>query len=466
MAFTADLTNTTFTNNGAYAHKSTNSAVLDLFSNGVSSNSKQTLLNEAMRENDILTAKVALYLRDVRYGQGNRDILRALMDVLAVGSPRHPKTKLIVDHLPEIGRWKDVVELVAHESPIISGYALELIAKHFQTDALLAKWLPRQGKVAKIILTYLKLDHGVYRRHIAQLSCTVEQQMCKRNWSSIKYSAVPSVANTKYNGAFLRNDETRRRDFLSAAKSGEVAINSSVLYPHDIVRMVPKTYNGVHPDDTADALWSQLPNYMEDAMNILPVIDCSGSMMCQATGTAGTCLDVAMGLGLYMAEHNTGTYKDLWMNFSSKPEAFYLKGDTLSERMGNMNRQNWGMTTNVDAMFDFVLKAAKDNPKDAPRMILIVSDMEFNRCTKPVSNFDRAKTQFAELGVPMPTVVFWRVNVSSESNPVTKNEDNTILINGYSPTVLQSILKNNIVNFNPYTAMLEIIGDKYEWLNQ
>ena len=38
-----------------------------------------------------------------------------------------------------------------------------------------------------------------------------------------------------YNNAFLRNDETRRREYLEKLEKGEAKINSSVLFPHDIV---------------------------------------------------------------------------------------------------------------------------------------------------------------------------------------------------------------------------------------
>ena len=82
MSFTSTLTNQTFTDNGAYAYKSTKSAVLDLFSNGVSSQDKATLFVNAYKEDPLLAIKTILYLRDVRSGQGNRDILRKFIDIM------------------------------------------------------------------------------------------------------------------------------------------------------------------------------------------------------------------------------------------------------------------------------------------------------------------------------------------------------------------------------------------------
>lgn len=462
--FTSYLTNQTQTDNGAKAFKSTESSVLDLFSSGVSSQDKTTLIQHALEEDLILATKVALYLRDVRNGQGNRDILRALMSTLN----RQQATKLmktIVKHLPEIGRWKDVIELLSIDNPKLQNYVLKRIHKGLDAeDALLAKWLPRQGSTAKLIAKYLGFDHGDYRRKIVALSRTVEQQMCAREWSAINYSSVPSIANKKYANAFLRNDEERRRAFLEAATKGDVKINSSVLYPHQITGMIKRTWHNLADSSTADALWKQLPSYMENASNVLPIIDVSGSMHAKAIGTEGSCLDVALGLGLYFAEHNTGSYKDLWMSFSSNPTAYYLKGDTLSERIRNMDYRSRGMSTDIDKAFDFILSAAKAAPEEAPKMILIVSDMEFNGCVRQ-SNYEYYQQEFSKLGIEIPKVVFWRVNVSSGSTPITKNDTGAIIINGYSPSILQYILSGQISDFNPYQAMLDIVQPMYTFLD-
>lgn len=462
--FADRLTNQAQTTNGAVAFKSTESKVLDLFSNGVSSKQKEDLIIDAITEDPVLAVKTALYLRDVRNGQGNKDILRTLCKVLNFQGKLHTLT-LIVQHLPEIGRWKEVIELI--------GLNKELDTVIFQQIAdnigqpLLAKWLPRQGEKAKAIIKALELPHGQYRRHIAKLSSTVEQQMCKSQWSEINYSAVPSQANKKYAKAFLKNDVQRRKEFLEAATKGEVKVNSSTLYPHQITNMCSSgSWNSRYVSNpTADALWSQLPNHMEQAENVLPIIDLSGSMTSSATGTEGTCMDVAVGLGVYFAERNTGSYKDVWMNFSTRPKAYKLKGNTLSERLKSLDYNNWNGSTNINAAFDMVLSAAIKSPEDAPKMILVVSDMEFNRCMTYQTNFEYIEKQYEEAGIPMPTVVFWRVNVTSKTNPVTMNDKKAVVINGYSATVLKNLLSGDIANYNPYNVMLDIVEPMYPWLN-
>ena len=475
MSFTKTLTNQTHTINGAAAFTSTNSAVLDLFSMGVSSKDKEELIANAFGEDPILAIKAAIYLRDIREGQGNRDIFRSLINsLLNLTDEDNNLDKdvgklilIIFTHTAEFGRWKDIIEFIPQLPSKLKTAVFEFLSVNL-SDGLLCKWLPRQGLIAKEFANYLKLSHGDYRRKIVANSKTVEQQMCAREWGAINYSHVPSIANHKYNAAFLKNDTARRKAFLEKAVKGEVKINSSVLYPHTIYAMLERARvgNKMYSDNTAaNALWAQLPNYMTNASNVLPIIDTSGSMFCRATGTTSECIDIAAGLGIYFATHNTGSYKNLWMNFSTTPKAYYLKGETLTDYANSLDYNNWAGTTDLDKAMEFVLKAAIKAPEDAPKTIIIVSDMEFNGCTRYTSH-DKMKQLFAEANIEMPVIIFWRVNVSIKQQPVTMNEKGVILINGYSPVVLKEILSGDMKNYSPYNAMLKVIEPKYPWVNE
>ncbi len=54
--------------------------------------------------------------------------------------------------------------------------------------------------------------------------------------------------------------------------------------------------------------------------SILLLVDVSGSMTCKAGGGSISCLDVAVSLGLYLADKNTGKFKDTFLTFSSAPQ--------------------------------------------------------------------------------------------------------------------------------------------------
>lgn len=452
-----------------------NSEVLNLFTNGVSQANNGDLIRKALQEDPRLATKVIFHLRDVRNGEGRRDIIKTYFRVISDMDPHTGKA--LLKHIPELGRWKDLFPLLLDNN--FRETVLEMIKENIN-DGLLCKWLPREksasAEKARIIREYLEMSPKEYRQHLSKNSSTVENDMCAKRWSEINYSHVPSVANVKYIGAFLRNDEDRRRLFLSSALKGTVKMNSAVNYPHNIVNQL-KT-NSSHwsmeyaktgsTADACNALWKNLPNYMEDKkMTILPIIDTSGSMTTNAAGANTSCLEIAMGLGIYMAERNTGDLKDVWMNFSTVPKLMRLEGDTLSRKISSLDFRNWQGSTDLDAALDLVAKAISANPEEnAVDMITIVSDMEFNGTHVRFNDPASAKAKFEALGVPMPQIVFWKVNGNGDAIPAPMDENNITVINGYSPSILKNLLAGEIKGMTAYESMLEIVEPKYNYIDK
>jgi hypothetical protein len=124
------------------------------------------------------------------------------------------------------------------------------------------------------------MEEKEYRKTLSRLRKyldVVEVKMSAKKWGDINYEAVPSRANLIYNSAFLRNDEQRRKEFLSKLEKGEAKINSSVLFPHDIVHNylhLPYGWYQVKPKDaTLEAMWvaSALVQVLE------PILGADGS---------------------------------------------------------------------------------------------------------------------------------------------------------------------------------------------
>jgi len=185
---------------------------------------------------------------------------------------------------------------------------------------------------------------------------------------------------------------------------------------------------------------------------VLPMVDVSGSMECAAGNNSNVqCMDVALSLGLYISERNEGTFKDCFLTFSSNPQLQYLQG-TLKERLSQLRSSDWGMNTNLEATFNLLLRQAQSNsvPQDKmPTKILILSDMEFDQATG--SNWDRVpdfnpsaiemiRKDYEQAGYKMPGIIFWNINSRGDNFPVKKDELNTALVSGFSPSILKSIL--------------------------
>ena len=465
--FLQNALNTTTTQNGAKTYKSSLSACLDLFSMGVSSNAKEQLILSALAEDPVLATKVVLYLRDVRGGQGNKDIARAFHNTVINTKTSVSIANLIkiLPHLPEVGSWKDVYNLYGMNSKLDKAI-LNLVSEALTDgNALAAKWFPRQSQFHKDLAKFSGLDVGAIRRWVTSLTSVVETAMCNKQWHTINYEHVPSRANLVYSKAFLRNDSSRRQDFLSKAEEGKVSIKASTLYPHEIVHNVY--------DKSMEALWKALPNYMEgsEKYNILPIVDTSSSMTTTIHGSSISCMTLAVALGLYVSERNEGAYNDIVCTFHSHPTLAKIQGKTLAERVNNTRRIPWGGNTNLQATFDMLLEnsigAAK---KDLPKVILLISDMEFNSCDINYrSNFAAIKAKYTAVGLPMPVIVFWRVDVKVAQQPVTKHETGAILINGYSPSILKSILSMDIESLEsitPLNMMLKTVAEKYTFVDK
>ena len=108
---------------------------------------------------------------------------------------------------------------------------------------------------------------------------------------------------------------------------------------------------------------------------------------------------MALSLGLYFAEHNTGVFKNHFIEFSSEPQLIEVKGDTFADRLRYVASFSEIADTNLEAVFDLILNAAVRNKvpqEELPATLYLISDMEFNRCVRNAgsTNFENAKIYF------------------------------------------------------------------------
>jgi len=207
------------------------------------------------------------------------------------------------------------------------------------------------------------------------------------------------------------------------------------------------------------AQWDALPNYVGDA-SILPLVDVSGSMTCSAgKNTQVRCLDVAVSLGLYLADKNKGVFKDTFLTFSSKPQLVTLKGNIV-DKVTQMSKSDWEMSTNLHAAMDKILSVAVKNSvpaSDMPKMLLILSDMQFNQCARfDDSAMEMIERKFEAAGYSMPQIVFWNLN-SSDNVPVKSDKSGAALVSGFSPSIMTSLLAADLDQFTPEGIMLKTV---------
>jgi hypothetical protein len=439
------------TENGMKAKAHSGNALVDLFYKIGASRGKSVTADfeKAFQEDADLAMKIAFWSRDVRGGAGERQLFR---DVLVHLEKLHPDMlEAVLPFVAEFGRWDDLLvfktEKFKHLAYTLIGDALRA------RNGLAAKWMPRQGPIAIEIRNFYGMTPKQYRKSLVALTNVVEQKMCAKDWDGIEFGKLPSLASARYNKAFGRNAATAYAAYKARLTAGTDKVNASAVYPYDVIKTLRHGGDSV----VADAQWASLPNYIGDA-SVMPLVDVSGSMCCPVGGNANLqCIDVALSLGLYCADKNTGVFKDTFLTFSAKPKAQVVKG-TLAQKMSQMNSSDWGMNTNLHAAFDEILRIAVKggvNASDMPKTLLILSDMQFDQC---VSFDDTAhqmiKRKYKEAGYEVPNVVFWNLN-SKDNVPVKFDKRGTALVSGFSPAVMKGVLSG--ADMTPYGIMLATV---------
>lgn len=470
--------NQTTTENGAITPISTSDTCLDLFSkiSACRNNIELALelFRKAVAEDEVTAFEILFHSRHCRGGQGERAVFRALLKEATV---HHSAAVLaVLPHVAAFGRWDDLLCL---EDTCVWRSVLRLISKQLTADlaalengsqvSLLAKWMPSANasskttkRLARSIYTYLEWSERTYRKNLVQLRTQlnlVEQGMCSRNWTSIDYESVPSKAANMYRKAFRKRDGDRYQAYLDAVEKGEAKINAGTLFPYELVKPYLSTDSAflgtfsdeeaakpVQQDQTLEAQWKALPDYMEKPFNGLVVADVSGSMYMNGDLP----ISVSISLAIYIAERNKNrVFANKFLTFSEAPELLTLQGESLAERVQNLSRANWGYCTNLISTFDLVLKAAiaeKLPASEMPEKILIVSDMEFDMATDENrdTNFQVIKQMYEQAGYVMPQLVFWNVDAKSNQAPFRTDEGgNAQLVSGCSPSIMKAVLNGD-----------------------
>lgn len=439
------------TENGMKAKAHSGNALVDLFYKIGASRGKSVIaeFERAFQEDPNIAMKIALWSRDVRGGAGERQIFRDIL--VHLEKVRPDVLEKVMPFVAEFGRWDDLLifktEKFKHMAYTLIGDALR------ERNGLAAKWMPRQGAIAVEIRNFYGMTPKQYRKSLVALTNVVEQKMCAKDWNSIEFGKLPSLASARYNKAFSRNAADAYAKYKARLTAGTDKVNASAVYPYDVIKTLRHGGDSV----VADAQWASLPNYIGDA-SVMPLVDVSGSMCCPVGGNANLeCIDVALSLGLYCADKNTGPFKDTFLTFSAKPKAQVVKG-TLAQKMAQMNSSDWGMNTNLHAAFDEILRiAVKGGVADAdmPKTLLILSDMQFDQCVSfDDSAHQMIKRKYKDAGYTVPNVVFWNLN-SKDNVPVKFDKRGTAMVSGFSPAVMKGILSG--ADVTPFGIMMATV---------
>ena len=186
-------------------------------------------------------------------------------------------------------------------------------------------------------------------------------------------------------------------------------------------------------------------------------------------------MEAAVSMGAYIADKAHGPFANHFITFSARPQLVKFEGVDIVDKFNRCRRADWGMNTNLQAVFDMLLNTAKNKhvkPEDMVSKIFIFSDMEFDECvtfdSKPNSRWnrwdyyktvssieevnsdlERIKQEWEAAGYKFPKVIFW--NLNARQNRIPAIGDGFSYVSGFSPTLVETILSGK----DGYDLMIE-----------
>jgi len=458
----------TRTENGALTLRTSGDPHVDLFfiAGAVRGNETatrvQNLMDNALNKEFDLAARLALWARDARGGAGERRFFRVMLRHLIDAANTTEKKQVVrnvLDKTPMVGRWDDLLYTYGTWA---WDHAVNMIfdgLRDPEVQGLVAKWMPRQGPAAAALRKHPRFDTTArqWRKMLVRKTDVVENKMCAKQWEDINFEQVPSLASARYSKAFERNS-VMYHDYLKKLETGEAKVNASAVYPHDVVKTLQSGQKQL-----ANEQWKALPDYMEGSEEkiILPVVDTSGSMLLQVVSGSTRAIDISVSLGMYLAERNKGPLRDYFMTFSEKPKLQKIQGSKLTDRYHNLRDASWGYNTNLEATYKRIVEMGVKHgltQEQMPDILLVISDMEFDQATIGKKRLSQVADElFTEAGYEPPVLVFWNLVSRHNNFPTAKNEKDKVLISGFSPSIMKSVLQADFNKITPRNVMLETL---------
>ncbi len=492
--------NISMTENGALGYATTTHPLLDM-NFKVSSfrdRNEQEITEEFIKSfysDRKYSIKWLFFLRDILEGLGERRTFRVCLRYLAISQPQIARAVLSL--VPEYGRFDDLLILL--DTPLrkeVSAMLKEQWNKDLnkmregKAISLLAKWLPSINtssqetcRLAQMLAKDFGMSPRIYRKILSELRSyldVLETKITDKKWSEVDYEKVPTKASLKYEKAFERHDAKRREQYLEDVMLGKVKMNAKGLVPHEIVHKIMDgnyAYGALEDNKLCELMWKcMLEQGFENEWGLddcIVVADGSGSMYAHVSGNNSLrAIEVCNALAIYFAQQLKGFYHDKAITFSQTPQFIDLsRGNTLKEKLEIMFAHDEVANTNIEAVFDLLLRVARVHKIPAellPKQILIISDMEFDMARGGRSYsmdfeenqrederlFQRIEMKYHRAGYQMPRLIFWNVCGRTDTIPMVSGENGVCLLSGFSQNAMKVASQKEI---DPYESLLKTL---------
>ena len=168
---------------------------------------------------------------------------------------------------------------------------------------------------------------------------------------------------------------------------------------------------------------------------------------------------VAISIGLLIANCCKGVFKNKVITFHSEPSFHEIKGDTLKEQVECISKADWGYNTNFEAIADLIIES-----NSIPDKLVILSDMQFDQAFDNNLNielpYNTFKNKFIDNYLDVPKIIYWNLNSDNgKSFPIDSKIENTAIISGFSEQLFKIFTKYD--DFTPELVLNGIL-EPYE----
>jgi Domain of unknown function (DUF2828) len=442
---------------------------------GLTENMLYEYLSTSCSENLTDSILLVFHLRDPRGGKGERSLGQSGLSWLCINYPE--KMEKVVHLIPEYGRWDDLFHLFPSVLKVdeyknnlsysekfiiqrLQKKVVDIVIRQLKDDlnnmfkgqpcSLCAKWTPSEGdsldrktkvfgELSKAMGLTSKKFRKMFNSPLRAYLNIVEKYMCTATWPHIDFNKVPACAMKRLKYAFEKHDPDRFKEWSRNLSTGKNKVNSSVLYPYELVKEVIQKNKA---DEVCEVQWK---NIVDEVRNLgvlgdsIAVVDTSNSM----TSNNSLPFYVAISMGLLISEIVQGQFHGHLITFNMNPEFKVIPDGTFFERVNQVSRMGWGCSTNLQKTFEMILKNGvefKIPSENMPKRVFIISDMQFNKATEKNTNMEQINEMYKNAGYIRPHIVFWNVNGQTKDFPCTTNDDGTAMISGFSPSIFKAVI--------------------------
>jgi hypothetical protein len=287
----------------------------------------------------------------------------------------------------------------------------------------------------------------------------VERYESAKLWGEINYAQVPATCMKKQKEAFKRHDEERFNKFISDVSTGKTKINTTGIEIHTLISKYI-AYGGVL-DPVSEVQIDTIIQKLREAgtfSKTMAVVDVSGSM-------SGEPIEVAIALGIVVSLLTNDNFKRKFFTFNTVPTLCNLVGETYYDMAKNLQKADWGGTTNFISVFEQILQYATTFSLSQDQMIekvFVFTDMQFDQADNSYDTaYEIIQKKYDAAGYRIPTLIFWNLRCSSvgPTFAVKSKQNNVALMSGFSTEMLKSFLNNPEV-ITPYAVMMQTL-EKY-----